>query len=97
MYITICTTDILQPCTCISHHPLFWQVTLPVAITPRYSHFAIVFGSGQGFRVVILFGGRNSSYDAISGTTLLLLGECTISMPGLLNFFGVALQALSMY
>ena len=39
---------------------LFLQVTLPVAITPRWGHSAVVFGSGASFRVVVLFGGRKS-------------------------------------
>ena len=65
--------------TCASHPPLFLQVTLPVAITPRYGHSAVVFGSGANFRFVVLCGGVNSSYAEISETTLLLLGECTIS------------------
>ena len=64
--------------TCTSHPPLFLQVTLPVAITPRRGHSAVVFGSGASFRVVVLFGGQNLS-DYLSETTLLLLGECTIS------------------
>ena len=65
--------------TCTSHPPLFLQVTLPVAITPRWGHSAVVFGSGASFRIVVLFGGLNSSHIKISETILLLLGECTIS------------------
>ena len=58
---------------------LFLQVTLPVAITPRYGHSAVVFGSGASFRVVVLFGGYYYPPGYLSKTTLLLLGECTIS------------------
>jgi len=54
--------------------PLLVQVTLPVAITPRKWHSAVVFGDGPTFRVVVLFGGNNSSHD-LSETTLLLLGS----------------------
>jgi len=66
--------------TCTSHFPLFLQVTLPVAITPRYGHSAVVFDSGASSRVVVLFGGNKTGFSSgiISETTLLLLGECTI-------------------
>lgn len=57
----------------------FLQVALPVQITPRYGHSAVVFGSGPSFRVVVLFGGKRSVVgDIISETTLLLLGECKL-------------------
>ena len=59
--------------------PLFLQVTLPVPIAPRWGHSTVVFGSGPGFRVVVLFGGRSSSLEEVSETTLLLLGKCAIS------------------
>ena len=59
--------------------PLFLQVTLPVPIAPQWGHSAVVFGSGPGFRVVVLFGGRSSSLEEVSETTLLLLGKCAIS------------------
>ena len=56
---------------------IFLQVALPVQITPRYGHSAVVFGNGPSFRVVVLFGGKRSVVgDIISETTLLLLGEC---------------------
>ena len=64
--------------TCTFLPPLFLQVTLPVAITPRCGHSAVVFGTGPSFRVVVLFGGETSS-GYLSETTLLLLGEYTIS------------------
>ena len=52
-----------------------------VAITPRYSHSAVVFGSGASFRVVVLFGGNETALlsGITSETTLLLLREFTIS------------------
>ena len=62
-------------CTCI-----LMQITLPVQITARYGHSAVVFGSGASFRVVVLFGGRVSVVGIVTAeTTLLLLGEWTIS------------------
>lgn len=60
----------------MSHPPLFLQIKLPVTITPRWRHSAVVFGSGQGFIVVVLSGGYSKG-RCISQTTLLLLGECT--------------------
>ena len=65
------------------HPPLPVQVVLPIAITPRRSHTAGVFGCGSRFRVVVMFGGyKVKGYDTIlniggflSETTLLLLGE----------------------
>ena len=63
--------------TCTFHPPLLLQVTLPVAITPRGGHSAVVFGSGASFRIVVLFGGQNM-LGYLSETALLMLGECTI-------------------
>jgi len=65
--------------------PLLLQVTLPVAITPRRRHSAVVFGYGPTFKVVVLFGGDDSSYNLKTETTLLLLGEYTLSAAELLN------------
>ena len=59
-------------CTCF---PIFLQVSLPTNITGRCGHSAVVFGTGPDFRVVVLFGGINETYDEISETTLLLLCE----------------------
>ena len=56
---------------------MFLQVTLPVAITPREGHSAVVIGSGPSFRVVVLFGGNNSSEEVISETNLLWISEYT--------------------
>jgi len=49
------------------------QITLPAAITPRYGHSALVFDCGPSFRVVVLFGGANTTIRAMSETTLLFL------------------------
>ena len=57
-----------------SSHILFHQSTMPVAITPRWAHTAVAFGSGPSFRVVVLFGGSDGA-RWLSETTLLLLGE----------------------
>ena len=51
------------------------QATLPTAITPRYSHSAVMFGAGPDFRVIVLFGGWSSSGLVISETTLLLMSK----------------------
>ena len=72
----VCTTNILQSRVVYisSSISLFLQVSLPVDITQRRGHSAIVFGCEPSFRVVVLFGG----YDGVtyfSETTLLLLGE----------------------
>jgi len=58
-----------------SHPPFFLQVSLPVAITSRCGHSAVVFGNGASFRVMVLFGGYNYQSGYLSETTLLLLGE----------------------
>ena len=61
-------------CTCF---PIFLQVSLPTNITGRYAHSAVVFGTGPDFRVVVLFGGRETIFvgSEISETALLLLCE----------------------
>ena len=59
---------------CINYHFLFTlQLSLPTAITERYGHTAVLFGTGVDFRVAVLFGGTDKSYNDISETTLLLL------------------------
>lgn len=69
-----------------SHSPFLVQVTLPVAITPQRSHCAVVFGYGTSFRAVVLFGGfklkgytTSAQGGFLSETTLLMLGEYTMS------------------
>ena len=61
-------------------YTLILQMTLPTGITQRYGHSAVVFGSGPDFRVVVLFGGIDSSFGthAISDTTLLLLCKLNV-------------------
>ena len=80
-------------CICNSHAsssqpPLLVQITLPVAITARRDHCAVVFGYGMSFRVVVMFGGfKLKGYPApnrggyLSETTLLMLGEWFILPP----------------
>ena len=53
------------------------QVTLPTAITQRFRHTAVLFGTGPDFRVIVLFGGDDSAgvAHAISETTLLLMSK----------------------
>ena len=53
------------------------QVTLPTAITQRYKHSAVIFGTGPDFRVIVLFGGVSFIYssDVISETALLLMSK----------------------
>ena len=49
-------------------------------MAPRSSHSAVVFGSGSGFRLVVLFGGRGAFRGKLlSKTTLLTLGELLYS------------------
>ena len=57
-------------------------MTLPTGITQRYTHSAVVFGSGPDFRVVVLFGGIDSNFGthAISDTTLLVLCKLPVYM-----------------
>lgn len=59
---------------------IFCQSTMPVAITPRWAHTAVAFGSGPSFRVVVLFGGSDGT-RWLSETTLLLLGEHYLPAP----------------
>ena len=49
------------------------QVTLPDAIRPRFGHSAVMFESGEDFRVVVLFGGLHEGH--LTETTLLLFGK----------------------
>ena len=59
---------------CINYHFFFTlQLSLPTVITERWGHTAVLFGTGVDFRVAVLFGGMNKSYNDISETTLLLL------------------------
>ena len=60
-------------CSTVNCFPIILQVNLPTKITPRFGHSAIVFGVGEYFKVVVLFGGESNYYDCISETTLLLL------------------------
>ena len=80
-YMALCKC--IQVTYCCCEFPLLLQVTLPIAIIPRYRHTAVAFGIGSRFRVVVLFGGANTSHDSISETTLLLLGECAMSATNL--------------
>ena len=57
-----------------AYPPLYLQLSLPVAITPRWGHSATVFSCGTSFRVVVFFGGVKPSEDELSETTLLFLG-----------------------
>ena len=53
------------------------QVTLPKEMEPRYQLTATVFGSGQNFRMVVMFGGKRKR-EPMAETALLHLGECAV-------------------